>query len=149
MLIRCIFIPQGRRGVVFSFYLGIILAVIGAVVPIVGLVREFVISRKQLGYRVQMDTTARQEATSENAGAWRRLSREDGAPLDDPSFVLMRIENIGTTNIDPNDYATIDPIRIGVKIKFPGAQGGRNDGNGRPGAVPSRQLRPTIGAAHT
>ncbi|WP_158884776.1 substrate-binding domain-containing protein [Amycolatopsis anabasis] len=97
------------------------LAVFAVVVPIFAFLWEFVfVGRKRLGYRVQMDTTARQEATSENAGAWRRLERESGAPLVDPSFVLLRIENTGTTNIDTNDYAVLDDIKVGVKINFPG-----------------------------
>ncbi|MGH3779647.1 MAG: substrate-binding domain-containing protein [Pseudonocardiaceae bacterium] len=76
--------------------------------------------RKQLGYRVQMDTTARQEANFKNAGPWLKLELENGTPLLDPSFVLLRIENTGTTNIDTHDYAVLDDIKVGIKINFPG-----------------------------
>ncbi|MGH3752573.1 MAG: substrate-binding domain-containing protein [Pseudonocardiaceae bacterium] len=98
-----------------------ILAIIAVVVPVVAFLWEFFfVGRKQLGYRVQMDTTARHEATSENAGAWRRLEWENGTPLVDPSFVLLRIENTGTTNIDTHDYAVLDDIKAGIKINFSG-----------------------------
>lgn len=104
-----------------SFPWELVLALIAIVVPVFAFLWEFVlVGRKRLGYRVQMDTTARHEATSEHAGAWRRLERENGAPLDDPSFVLLRIENTGTTNIDIHDYAVLDDIKAGVKINFPG-----------------------------
>ncbi len=99
----------------------IVLAVLALVVPIFAFLWEFVlVGRKRLGYRVQMDTTARQEVASENAGALRRLEREGGAPLVDPSFVLLRIENTGTTNVDTTDYAVLDDVKGGIKINFPG-----------------------------
>jgi ABC-type phosphate transport system substrate-binding protein len=106
---------------VSNFPWDVVLAVIAVVVPIFAFLWEFVfVGRKRLGYRVQMDTTARQDGTAENAGAWRRLERETGAPLVDPSFVLLRIENTGTTNIDTHDYAVLDDIKVGIKINFPG-----------------------------
>lgn len=103
----------------FNFHWEAVLAVIGVAVPSFAFLWEFFfIGRKQLGYRVQMDTTARQEATAEDAGAWWR--REDGAPLVDPSFVLLRIENTGRANIDTRDYAVPDHSKVGLKVEFPG-----------------------------
>lgn len=103
-----------------SFPWASVLAVAGVVVPIFAFLWEFVlVGRKRLGYRVQMDTTARHEATSLNAGAWRRLEWEDGTPLADPSFVLLRVENTGTTNIDTHDYAVLDGSKVGIKVNFP------------------------------
>jgi ABC-type phosphate transport system substrate-binding protein len=97
------------------------LAIAGVIVPIVAFLWEFVLrGRKQLGYRVQMDTTVTDEALSEHAGAWRLLEQASGAPLDDPSIVLLRIENIGMTNIDTHDYAVPDDDKIGIRINFPG-----------------------------
>lgn len=74
-----------------SFPWASVLAVVGVVVPIFAFLWEFVfVGRKRLGYRVQMDTTARHEATSLDAGAWRRL-----------------------------EYAVLDGSKIGIKVNFP------------------------------
>ncbi|MFD4190581.1 hypothetical protein [Amycolatopsis thermoflava] len=52
----------------------IVLAVLALVVPVFAFLWEFVfVGRKRLGYRVQVDTTARQEVAAENAGALQRL----------------------------------------------------------------------------
>ncbi len=98
----------------------IVLAVLALVVPVFAFLWEFVfVGRKRLGYRVQVDTTARQEVAAENAGALQRLDDKDGKALTDPSFVLVRIENTGTTNIDSQDYAVLGNVQAGVKINFP------------------------------
>jgi phosphate transport system substrate-binding protein len=98
----------------------IALAVLALVVPILAFLWEFVlVGRKRLGYRVQVDTTARQEIAAENAGALQRMENETGKALADPSFVLLRIENTGTTNIDEKDYAVLDDVRAGIRISFP------------------------------
>ncbi len=98
----------------------IVLAVLALVVPVFAFLWEFVfVGRKRLGYRVQVDTTARQEVAAENAGALQRLDDKDGKALTDPSFVLVRIENTGTTNIDSHDYAVLGNVQAGVKINFP------------------------------
>ncbi|MFI5611843.1 substrate-binding domain-containing protein [Amycolatopsis sp. NPDC051903] len=98
-----------------------VLAVVGLLVPIFAFLWEFVlVGRKRLGYRVQMDTTARLEATSQHAGTWRQLEKESGKPLVEPSFVLLRIENTGTTNIDHDDYVANKKHDAGVTIRFHG-----------------------------
>ena len=98
----------------------IVLAVIGVLVTAGAFLWEFVlVGRKRLGYRVQMDTTPT-DVSSLHAGAWRRLEREDDTPLVDPSFVLLRIENIGATKIDAGDYAVPENDRVGIRVLFPG-----------------------------
>ncbi|MHA6616443.1 PstS family phosphate ABC transporter substrate-binding protein [Pseudonocardia sp. DLS-67] len=98
----------------------IVLAVIGVVVTASAFLWEFVfVGRKRLGYRVQMDTTPT-DVSSLHAGAWRRLEREDNTPLVDPSFVLLRIENIGATKIDETDYAVPAGDAAGIRVRFPG-----------------------------
>lgn len=98
-----------------------VLAILGVLIPIVAFLWEFaVIGRKRLGYRVQMDTTTASEVTSQHAVGWRELlGRANGEPLKDPSFVLVRIENNGTTNIDEDDYATLRDDPVGIHIRFP------------------------------
>jgi phosphate transport system substrate-binding protein len=98
----------------------IVLALIGVVVTACAFLWEFVfVGRKRLGYRVQMDTTPT-DVSSLHAGAWRRLEREDNTPLVDPSFVLLRIENIGATKIDETDYAVPAGDPAGIRVRFPG-----------------------------
>ncbi|SCD47173.1 phosphate ABC transporter substrate-binding protein, PhoT family [Streptomyces sp. DvalAA-14] len=97
------------------------LAVLGLVVPIVAALYEFAFNgRKRLGYRVQMDTTVTDLVHSEYAGALQQLRLRDGRALVRPSFVLLRIENNGVTNIDTGDYATLDHDRVGITVEFPG-----------------------------
>jgi ABC-type phosphate transport system substrate-binding protein len=98
-----------------------VLAIAGILVPLFAFLWEFVlIGRKRLGYRVQMDTTATDEVTSRQAGAWQRLlARGNGARLNDPSFVLLRIENIGTADIDEDDYSVLHHNKVGIRVRFP------------------------------
>ncbi|MGP4002232.1 substrate-binding domain-containing protein [Streptomyces sp. 8N706] len=97
------------------------LAVLGVVVPIIAAMYEFLfVGRKRLGYRVQMDTTATDAVHSQYAGALQQLQQENGAPLVDPSFVLLRVENNGATNIDTSDYAVLDDDKVGIRVRFPG-----------------------------
>ncbi|WP_020666763.1 PstS family phosphate ABC transporter substrate-binding protein [Amycolatopsis nigrescens] len=107
----------------------IVIAVVGAVVPLLAFVYEFaVVGRKRLGYRVQMDTTAAGVVNQEYAGALRQLQEQNGRSADDeptqelfdPSFVLLRIENNGATNIDTSDYAVLPEDKVGIQVKFPG-----------------------------
>lgn len=100
----------------------IVLAVIGVLVTAGAFLWEFLfIRRKRIGYRVQMDTTPA-DVSSLHAGAWRRLKREDNSDtqLADPSFVLLRIENIGATKIDEADYAVPATDPVGIRVRFPG-----------------------------
>ncbi|GAA3888929.1 PstS family phosphate ABC transporter substrate-binding protein [Streptomyces sedi] len=99
----------------------VFLTVLGVVVPIFAALYEFVfVGRKRLGYRVQMDTIASDEVHSAYAGSLQRLERDDGDPLVDPSFVLLRFENNGATHIDETDYAVLDDDRVGIRVVFPG-----------------------------
>ncbi|HEY3686336.1 MAG TPA: substrate-binding domain-containing protein [Streptosporangiaceae bacterium] len=67
-----------------------------------------------------MDTTATDEVTSQQAGAWQRLlGRGNGGRLKDPSFVLLRIENIGTADIDEDDYSVLHHNKVGIRVRFP------------------------------
>ncbi|MEV0697082.1 substrate-binding domain-containing protein [Saccharopolyspora sp. NPDC050389] len=96
------------------------LAITGALVPIIAFLWEFAfVGRKRLGYRVQMDTTPT-DVSSLYAGAWRRLERADGGRLVDPSFVLLRVENTGTTNIAESDYGFPEDTPVGIRVRFPG-----------------------------
>ncbi|MGH3769777.1 MAG: hypothetical protein ACRDTX_32300, partial [Pseudonocardiaceae bacterium] len=49
-----------------------------------------------------------------------QLQRENGRPLVDPSFVLLRIENNGATHIDTSDYAVLDDDKVGLFAVFGG-----------------------------
>ena len=100
---------------------GVALAALGVAVPVGAALYEFVFKgRKRLGYRVQMDTTATDVAgTIDAAGALRQLQM-DGHDLQDPTLVLLRIENNGFTNIDPHDYAVLDTDKVGLRVRFPG-----------------------------
>ncbi|MGW0890853.1 substrate-binding domain-containing protein [Saccharopolyspora sp. NPDC002578] len=102
----------------------IALAALGVLVPIGLALYEFaVVGRKRLGYRVQMDTTATDAVHSmyETTGALQQLRRDgDGEPLVAPSFVLLRIENDGATNIVPEDYSVLDDDKVGIRVHFPG-----------------------------
>jgi len=67
-----------------------------------------------------MDTTATTEVTSQHAVGWQQLlGMGNGRPLRDPSFVLLRIENNGTTNIDEDDYSALHSNRVGIRVRFP------------------------------
>ncbi|WP_059008785.1 substrate-binding domain-containing protein [Streptomyces specialis] len=104
-----------------NFPWDVTLAVLGIVVPVIAALYEFVlVGRKRLGYRVQMDTTATEEVHSSYAGALQELRRDDGTPLADPSFVLLRVENNGAVHIDTSDYAVLDDDKVGIRVRFPG-----------------------------
>jgi ABC-type phosphate transport system substrate-binding protein len=101
-----------------------VLAVVGIVVPIIAFGWEFAVAgRKRLGYRVQLDTPitngSHSDQVSSYANALDLLGRENGTPLLDPSLVLVRIENSGTTHIDSTDYALAHD-KVGMHINFPG-----------------------------
>lgn len=108
-------------GVVIDVWAGVALATLGVMVPVGAALYEFVIKgRKRLGYRVQMDTTAVDAAGAiEAAGALKQLQM-DGHDLDDPTLVLLRVENNGFTNIDPHDYAVLETDKVGLRVRFPG-----------------------------
>jgi phosphate transport system substrate-binding protein len=96
------------------------LATLGVVVPGIAALYEFVVKgRKRIGYRVQMDTTATDVAETAEPGALAEL-RRDGVKLADPTLVLLRIENNGSTAIDTHDYAVPDDDHVGIRVRFPG-----------------------------
>ncbi|AQS69766.1 substrate-binding domain-containing protein [Streptomyces pactum] len=99
-----------------------VLAVLGLAVPVAAALWEFFLAgRKRLGYRVQMDTSARDSATSSGpeAGMLQRM-QWDGADLRDPSVVLLRIENVGWTPIVEEDYVAPANDAVGIRVAFPG-----------------------------
>ncbi|WP_092545823.1 substrate-binding domain-containing protein [Actinoplanes derwentensis] len=97
-----------------------IIAVLSVAVPFIAFVWEFaIVRRKRLGYRVQMDTPATSPAHPANAAALAQL-HENGRPLHDPSFVLLRVENAGWTEIVSGDYLADDHDRAGIRVTFPG-----------------------------
>ncbi|MER7718691.1 substrate-binding domain-containing protein [Streptomyces flaveolus] len=99
-----------------------VIAVLGLAVPVTAALWEFFLAgRKRLGYRVQMDSTARDSASSSGpaAGILRRL-QWDGTDLRDPSVVLLRIENVGWTPIVEDDYVAPANDPVGIRVAFPG-----------------------------
>ncbi|MDA3644927.1 substrate-binding domain-containing protein [Saccharopolyspora indica] len=102
----------------------LVLAALGVLVPIfLGLYEFAIAGRKRLGYRIQMDTIGGSGASlsSPDAGALERLVHgENAEPLKAPSFMLLRVENYGTTNITPEDYAVPNNDPVGIRVKFPG-----------------------------
>lgn len=96
-------------------------AVLGLALPGIAALWEFVlVGRKRLGYRVQMDTTARDERALPYAGVLQQMQRTNGAPLRDPSFVLLRIENSGWAPIVENSYLAPDRGHAGIQVKCRG-----------------------------
>lgn len=97
-----------------------LIAVLGLAIPVAAAMWEFaLVGRKRLGYRIQMDTTARDAVEGPHAGVLRQMQR-DRAPLNAPSFVLLRIENSGWTLIDSDDYVPQSSGDVGIKVEFPG-----------------------------
>jgi hypothetical protein len=67
----------------------LVLSVAGIAVPAFAFLWEFFfVGRKRLGYRVQLDTTARDEIGSEHAGVLAEMKPDAGSKLVHPSFVL-------------------------------------------------------------
>ncbi|WP_040836897.1 substrate-binding domain-containing protein [Nocardia brevicatena] len=101
----------------------IVLAIIGIAVPVGAFLWEFVfVGRKQLGWRVQMDTPVTGEIESVYPGVLPQLRPTgdgSGPPLRDLSVVLIRIENNGATSIDAEDYAGPSNARVGLHLRFP------------------------------
>ena len=106
-----------------GFPIEIVLGLIGVAVPIIAFLWEFVfVGRKELGYRVQMDTPVTGEIESVFPGVLPQLRpAHDGVspPLKDLSVVLVRIENSGATTIDTHDYQAPEAGRVGLHLNFP------------------------------
>ncbi|WP_262402806.1 hypothetical protein [Actinomadura sp. CNU-125] len=102
----------------FEWDFGSIVAALSVVIPCIAFVWEFVVvRRKRLGYRVQMDTLATDTAHAPNADVLARM-HDDGRPLDEPSFVLLRVENAGLTEIVESDYLTPQNDWTGIRVTF-------------------------------
>ncbi|MFE2040790.1 substrate-binding domain-containing protein [Streptomyces sp. NPDC059477] len=98
------------------------IAVLSLAIPVAAFLWEFiVVGRKRLGYRVQMDTLAADATQSQHAEVLRGMER-DGHRLKDPSFVLLRIENAGSTPIEAGDYLAPADDDHGITVTFPGRQ---------------------------
>jgi len=94
------------------------LATLGVVVPGIAALYEFVVKgRRRLGYRVQMDTTATNVVETDHDGPFGQL-RVGDHKLEDPTIVLLRIENNGATNIDETDYSVPQKDDAGIKVTF-------------------------------
>ncbi|MDF2271102.1 substrate-binding domain-containing protein [Streptomyces coacervatus] len=107
---------MGIFGVEFDF--NNIVAMVSVAIPVLAFVWEFVvIRRKRLGYRLQMDTLATDTAHAPSADVLARM-HDDGRPLTEPSFVLVRIENAGWREIVAGDYLTPPDDRTGIRVLF-------------------------------
>lgn len=96
-----------------------IVAILSVVIPLGAFAWEFIfIRRKRLGYRVQMDTLATDTAHAPNADVLRRIEDKNGRKLNEPSFVLLRIENAGWLEIVEGDYLTRADDPTGVRVTF-------------------------------
>jgi ABC-type phosphate transport system substrate-binding protein len=96
---------------------GTVLTILGVVIPVVLALWEFVLlGFKRLGYRVQMDTTARDEVHPSPLGEGQQL----WPGLRNASVVLLRIENNGIRSIDASDYQAPDHDPVGLRFRFPG-----------------------------
>jgi phosphate transport system substrate-binding protein len=83
--------------------IAIVTAVVGLIAPALGWLHGLRVRHgKQIGYRVQLETGIHQPNAS-----------GDG----DSTLVLVRIENVGTSSIHPNDYTNPDH---GLEVVFPG-----------------------------
>ncbi|WP_026425268.1 substrate-binding domain-containing protein [Actinokineospora inagensis] len=108
-----------------DFPLGLVLTLAGVAVSLLAFCWEFLfIRRKRIGYRVQLDTRIQADdngQTEVNPGALRQLDFGDhGTRLIDPTLVLLRLENAGSTNIDLDDYAAREGADVGLQVQFPG-----------------------------
>ncbi|WBB57723.1 substrate-binding domain-containing protein [Streptomyces sp. WMMC500] len=94
------------------------IAILSLAFPVLAFLWEFAIfGRKRLGYRVQMDTLAADAANKPYAGVLGDM-QHDGHQLKDPSFVLLRIENAGSTKIVSDDYLADPADHHGIKVTF-------------------------------
>lgn len=75
----------------------------------------FLLRRKRLGYRVQMDTLA----TSAPHEFGADMLQANGRGLTEPSFVLLRLENPGLREIVEDDYLD-QGNKTGIRVTFPG-----------------------------
>ncbi|MGD3113016.1 substrate-binding domain-containing protein [Streptomyces sp. YGL11-2] len=108
---------MGIFGVEFDF--NNIVAMVSIAIPLLAFFWEFVvIRRKRLGYRFQMDTLATDTAHAPSADVLARM-HDNGRPLSEPSFVLLRIENAGWREIAPSDYLAPPAAETGAHVLFP------------------------------
>ncbi|MFF5478949.1 substrate-binding domain-containing protein [Streptomyces sp. NPDC012935] len=94
------------------------IAILSLTFPVAAFLWEFaIVGRKRLGYRVQMDTLAADAADKPYADVLGDMEH-DGHQLKDPSFVLLRIENAGSTKIVSDDYLADPDDPYGIKVTF-------------------------------
>src|SRR5262245_44502044 len=112
----------GVAAPVGGFPIEIVLGLIGIAVPIIAFLWEFVfVGRKEIGYRVQMDTPVTGQIESVFPVVLPQLRPEHegvSPPLKDLSVVLVRIENSGATPIDTHDYRAPEAGRVGLHLNF-------------------------------
>ncbi|MEU1159413.1 substrate-binding domain-containing protein [Streptomyces sp. NPDC005921] len=95
-----------------------VVAMLSVAIPVLAFVWEFVvIRRKRLGYRLQMDTLATDVAHAPGADVLA-ATHDDGTPLTEPSFVLIRIENAGWRPIEPENYLAPRNSQTGIRVVF-------------------------------
>lgn len=96
---------------------GLLVAVLA--VSLLVFVRGFVVRRRQIGFRVPLNSPVTGEIESGFPGVLSGLGGSQ-MPVKELSIVLIRIENIGVTSIEPTDYAM--PGRVGLQLCFPQCQ---------------------------
>ncbi|WP_199536928.1 PstS family phosphate ABC transporter substrate-binding protein [Spongiactinospora gelatinilytica] len=103
---------------VFGISIDSIVAVLSLAIPAIAFAWEFVVvRRKRLGYRVQMDTLATDTAHAPGADVLARMHK-NGRELQEPSFVLLRIENAGRKEIVESDYLAAEDDKTGIRVTF-------------------------------
>lgn len=120
-----------------EFPIEIVLSAIGLVVAVAAFLRQFVlVGRRQLGFRVQMDTPVTGEVgfpaptaptDPDVTGVLRNLrttvAGSDAWQLENLSLVLVRIESSGSLGIGSGDYTMGDQnSKIGLHLRFPGRE---------------------------
>ncbi|MEU6143085.1 substrate-binding domain-containing protein [Streptomyces sp. NPDC047081] len=95
-----------------------VVAIVAVVIPVLAFLWEFVvIRRKRLGYRFQMDVLASDSAHAPSAAVLSRL-HDNGVTLNEPSFVLVRVENAGWRPIEAGDYLAPHNSETGIHVLF-------------------------------
>src|SRR5687767_14676707 len=90
--------PAGRSDVVRDGGGAGPVALSGVVGVVVIALCAWGLGHRRLGYRVQMDCDLSERFPADHTGVLRELG-EDGRTLHQPSMVLVRIENAGSTGI--------------------------------------------------
>ncbi|MFC8512948.1 substrate-binding domain-containing protein [Streptomyces sp. NPDC057257] len=95
-----------------------VVAIVSVTIPVLAFVWEFVvIRRKRLGYRFQMDVLATDSTHAPSAAVLSQLQGRNGL-LNEPSFVLVRVENAGWRPIEASDYLAPPTSDTGIHVLF-------------------------------